>query len=811
MGTRAQTTGALVSTTVRAQVFGKPLPRSTEPAAPGLRAPSATYRIQFRPGFGFDAARKLVPFLDRLGITDIYASPVFAARPGSTHGYDVTDPSRLNPELGTPEEFEALVNDIRRCGMGLILDIVPNHMAACAQNRWWQDVLEDGPNSRFARFFDIDWENSSPGCRGKIVLPVLGRPYGSVLESGELPLEFDENGLSVRYYEHRFPIALRSYRFVLARRLEAFRCSFGRRHAGLEVLRRLLAEIDGASAAGKDMPGKDVLKARLWDLFNSDPEIRVFLRGNLAICNGKPGDPKSFDLLDRILCNQYYSLAYWRAGRENANYRKFFDIHSLVAMRVEDEEVFGALHALVFRLIKEGKVSGLRIDHIDGLYDPFGYLERLDGCLAAVTKKPRNFYVVAEKVLLGDERLRRDWPVCGTTGYDFLDRANAVFVDAAKLSRLEAVYSEFTGIRESFDELVYRQKRRIVEQLFGGELRRLSSRLQALAAVDRHARDHDPHAFLLLLREVTARLPVYRTYIRSFEVPPPDRRAIEVAFEGAARLPQIRGPVFDFLRRVLLLDFPDSAEAEEREAWLRFVMRWQQFTGPVMAKGMEDTACYIYNRLVSLNVVGGGSRPISIEQFHAFNTARRNAWPLTFNATSTHDTKRSEDVRARINVLSEIPEAWESWLANWSEWNRDSKRIVNGAPAPDANEEVLIYQVLLGAWPLDESDLPRFRERMKVFVVKAAREAKTHTNWLNPNTEYERALERFIERILEPEADNAFLADFRKAAERIAPFGAMAWQIRYGWATISNSKAARKDMSPILPGAARPSGCCRTI
>jgi (1->4)-alpha-D-glucan 1-alpha-D-glucosylmutase len=768
MATRAQATSAQIAQTARGWVFGNTLPR---PRA--LPAPSATYRLQFRPGFGFNEARRLVPFLERLGITAIYASPVFAARSGSMHGYDVTDPSRLNPELGTPEEFDALAGEIKRRGMGLILDIVPNHMAACAQNRWWQDVLEDGPRSAFAKFFDIDWECSPPGCRGKIVLPVLGGPYGKVLENGELRLELDGSGLFVRYYEHRFPIALRSYRSVLAQRLEAFRCSPDAPRAGLAEFESLLAEFDDASAAGARMPRKDALKAKLWVLFSADEEIQAFLRANLDLCNGKPGNPKSFDLLDRILREQRYSLAFWRDAREDANYRKFFDIHSLIALRVEDEEVFGALHAFVFRLIEEGKVSGVRIDHIDGLLDPLGYLERLNRCLEAVTGKPRDFYVVAEKILLGDERLAADWPVCGTTGYDFLDQANAVFVDGAELGRLETLFARFTGIQESFDELVYLQKKRVAEQLFGGELRRLSSRLQALAAVDRYARDHDPHALLLLLREVTARLPVYRTYIRSLDVSPSDRRAIEVALKGASRGGELRGPMLDFLRRVLLLEFSDCAGAEGREAWLRFVMKWQQFTGPVMAKGMEDTACYIYNRLVSLNVVGGGSKPVSVKCFHEFNAARRDAWPLSFNATSTHDTKRSEDVRARINVLSELPDDWERWLANWSEWNRGGKQIVNGAPAPDANEEILIYQVLLGAWPLDEAEIPEFRERMKKFVVKAAREAKTHTDWLTPNTEYERALELFIERILEPGGCNRFLADFRGAIERIAPFGAI--------------------------------------
>jgi (1->4)-alpha-D-glucan 1-alpha-D-glucosylmutase len=732
--------------------------------------PVATFRLQFRPGFGFTEARALAPFLHSLGITEVYASPIFKAREGSSHGYDVVDPLQLNPQLGTEREFEEFTADLKRLGIGLILDIVPNHMAANWQNPWWSDVLEAGRSSPYASYFDIDWDCRTPGCEGKISLPMLGRPYGEALENKELQLGLDEQGLFVRYYEHRLPLCLKSYRSVLAHRFEAWQCSLGAGHESVEGLGGLLDSLDWTEGRGT---WRATVKSKLWALYTTYPEARAFLEDNIESFNGMRGDCQSFEWLDRLLREQFYRLVHWRRAGEVINYRRFFDINELIALRVEDEEVFGATHGLILRLASEGKVSGFRVDHVDGLRDPWAYLRRLADCVAASDGRRRGgkFYIVAEKILSGQETLPEAWPVAGTTGYDFLNAVNGVFVDADNLARIGKIYADFTGIASTFDELVYRKKKRVVEQLFPIELRKLATQLQVLAAHDRHACDRPGSEFAAALLEVTACLPVYRTYIRSLEVLPQDRAAAAEAIEFAKlRKPSVCGPVLEFLGRVLSLDCPDWFPAGQRQEWLDFVLRWQQFTGPAMAKGMEDTACYIYNRLVSLNVVGGKSEPFTVEQFHRFNAMRAERWPFSLNATSTHDTKRSEDVRARINVLSEVPDLWEACLKRWSEWNRAEKTDVHGSPAPDANEETLIYQVLLGAWPLCTEETPEFEGRMKAFVIKAAREAKVHTNWLSPDEEYERALTGFVERIL---LSGRFMRDFLEVQAYLAPFGAI--------------------------------------
>jgi (1->4)-alpha-D-glucan 1-alpha-D-glucosylmutase len=651
----------------------------------GRRAggPGSTYRLQFRPGFGFAEATDLVPFLSDLGITEVYASPILQARRGSEHGYDVTDPLTLNAELGAWSEFDALVSALKRRGMGLVLDIVPNHMAACAENPYWADVLEHGRASEYARWFDIDWDAAPDG---KLTLPMLGKPYAEALRDGELRVGMDERGPCVRYYEHRLPLAPASRRAVLE------------------------------------------------------------------------GEPP-----ERILAAQAYRLEYWRAGRHAINYRRFFDINELVGVRVEDPRVFAATHSLILRLVREGKVSGLRVDHIDGLRDPLAYLRRL---AHAVPRRLKDFYIVVEKVLLGEETLPADWPVRGTTGYDFLHVANAAFVDAPGLERLERIYRGFTGVRDEYEDIVYTQKKRMLAELFPCEMQRLAKRLVAVSAPGL-CEDECREA----IREVTACLPVYRTYTRSFRLAPRDRATISTAIEAArVRNGSLSAPALDCLRRVLLLEIPRDLAPERRSEWLDFVLRWQQLSGPAMAKGMEDTAGYVYNPLVSLNVIGGSAGAVSAAEFHRFNGTRLRRWPSALNATSTHDTKRSEDVRARINVLSELPDLWADCLERWSRWNALHKRTVRGEPAPSANDEAMLYQVLLGAWPLHAGEVACFRERMKRFVIKAAREAKQHTNWIAPDADYEAALVEFTARIMQP---GPFLIDFLRVQEHIAPFGAI--------------------------------------
>lgn len=738
-----------------------------------LRAPVATYRVQFHRGFGFENARALIPYLHKLGITDLYASPLFPARRGSTHGYDVTDPTRLNPELGSQEEFELVVKELKRHGMELLLDIVPNHMAASPENPWWMDLLEEGPGSRYAHYFDIDWAPVERGVADHIVLPILGGPYGSALENQELVLGLDGDGFHIRYYELRLPLAPHSYRSILAHRIHTLEEALGTRHPAfrslsnlIDAIQRLPLATDRVWAAERHRT-KEGIKQRLWHLYLAHPEIRNFVDENLTILNGTKGDPRSFDLLDQLLIDQVYRLGDWRVVRERINYRRFFDVSDLIGVRVEDPEVFEATHGFILELIAGGKVAGLRADHVDGLEDPLGYLCRLQSRIAP-------FYLLVEKILVGDEQLPPEWPVSGTTGYGFLNAVNGVFVDRRGIKTLDSVYRRFTGAAVDFQDVVYQQKRRVMEELFPGEVRSLGKGLSRLAAQDRHARDLFPRMLSRALVEVTAFLPVYRTYIRGFDVAPRDRRYIERAVTEATRRNSPLGTsVFEFLRRLLLLEFPPSLTTEQRRAWLRFVRRWQQLTGSIMAKGLEDTALYIYNRLLSLNEVGGDpAAQVSVEDFHRHNLATRMRWPYTLNATSTHDTKRSEDVRARINVLSELPEAWTKCLSRWSRWNRSMKRQLRRQPVPGPNEEVLLYQTLVGAWPLRKDELPAFRERLKAYIVRAAKEAKVHTSWIDPDAKYEAALVGFVEAILKPSNRNRFLPDFVQFQGEIAFYGA---------------------------------------
>ncbi|MGQ9711948.1 MAG: malto-oligosyltrehalose synthase [Desulfotomaculales bacterium] len=741
------------------------------------RIPVATYRLQFNREFGLADACTLVPYLDALGITDIYASPLLQARRGSTHGYDVTDPTRLNPELGGEDGFTALAGLLRARGMGMLLDIVPNHMAAATENPWWLDVLRYEPDSAYASYFDIDWEPARPGLAGRVLLPILGAPYGSVLENGELTLAPAEDGFWVGYGERRLPISPRTYGRILSSWPEALAGALGSDHPAvsacadlLDAVKRLPAPTEAEAFASRFQE----VRHKLWRLYNTSSEVKAVLDESLKVFNGRKGDPQSFDRLDRLLAEQPYRLAFWRVGNQEVNYRRFFDVSDFVCVRVEQEHVFAATHALVLRLAAAGQVTGLRIDHIDGLYDPAAYLRRLQDRLGAPGEGAA-FYVVAEKILSSDEELPAAWPVHGTTGYDFLNAVNGLFVDGRGAAALGEIYAGLGGCEADFATVVYDQKRRVMRELFPGEVRNLTRELALLAEHDRYGRDLTLPELEDALVETTACLPVYRTYIRAFPVERRDRTCIEHAAAEAVRRSPAARPACDFLRRVLLLAFPGCLAEEQRQAWLRFVMRWQQFTGPVMAKGFEDTALYLYNRLVSLNEVGGNpqSTGMSVAELHRRHRARQERWPHTLNATSTHDTKRGEDVRARINVLSEIPAAWAGHLERWRAWNRPKKPVVHGEAVPDDNTELLIYQTLVGAWPLREKELPAFRERLEGYLVKAAREAKVHTHWLHPDAAYEDALLQFARSILDPADDNRFLEDFTRFQQVAAYYGAL--------------------------------------
>lgn len=732
---------------------------------------NATYRFQFNRDFRFEHAHALVPYLARLGISHVYASPLLKARSGSLHGYDAVDPTCLNPEIGTQDQFDAFIEDLHRHAMGLIVDFAPNHMAATSENPWWMDVLLRGQASRYANFFDINWRVSRRDLRGRVLLPILGKPLGETLEAGELPIAFNTNGFEIAYFEYVLPVAIHTYPMILEPGLDEREAQLGDAATPLRALiERAVDESDEES---------DPVRDDLWRLYNENVAVKDFINARIAELNGTPGEPHSFDRFEELLAAQYYRLSYWMAASEELNYRRFFDISHLIGMRVENPECFEAMHRFIFRLIAEGKINGLRLDHIDGLADPTEYLCKLQDRLGEIAGAWRDglpFYVVVEKILSIDERLPQTWPVNGTTGYEFLNSVNGLFVNAGGRHELDQIYHRFTGQPREFEDIVYEMKSLVLERFFSVELRRFSEELLELAVNDRHASDITQKELAGALEQMTICLPVYRTYIRSREVLPRDRDILEWTFrEMIRRDPNIPRRTIDFLRRVFLPDPDQDFSGEDESARIHWIKRWQQITGPVMAKGFEDTALYNYFPLLSLNDVGGepASRGVTAASFHRFNLERLERWPLTMNSTSTHDTKRSEDVRARLNVFSEIPEIWRRQLNRWRRWNEPLKQDVGGRLAPDSNEEILIYQTLLGAWPLqaeEEADLPN---RIKEYLLKAAREAKTNTSWTFPNPEYEEALTRFAAEIMQDGEENKFVTALRSLHERIAFYGAI--------------------------------------
>ena len=775
---------------------------------PPSRIPLSTYRVQFNHSFGFEEARRLAPYLQLLGITDVYASPLTQARPQSTHGYDVTDPTRLNLELGTERTFQELTAELTSRGMGLLLDIVPNHMAVSSANPWWMDVLEKGPQSAFARCFDIQWNGPKKALQSKIMLPILALPYGQTLENREFTLSFEEGGFWVNYHGTKLPLILESYVPILNRCVRRLRNKLGtqdlRAREIEDVLDTLKQQIGERVANSETTPWETLrvettsqfdhnhtesltslpdsfskgIKERLWQVGKSE-EVSKCIDESLCDFQGQKEDATSFDLLDGILDKQFYWLAFWRLSDEEINYRRFFAINDLIGVRVNDPAVFALTHALILRLVREGSVTGLRIDHIDGLLDPIGYLQQLRGesshALGREVESRVPTYTVVEKILSVDERLPDEWPVEGTTGYDFLNLVNAVFVDPLGAQYVREVYHRFIDSTLSFDEILYQQKKLVMRTQFAGEIRSLGLELGRLAEQDRYARDLPLIELTDALVEVTAYLPIYRTYVRSLQVSATDRRSVDRAVDQAVRRnPTMSPAAFDFLHQVLLLEARPHLSGPQLEARLRLVMRWQQFTGPIMAKGFEDTALYLYNPLASLNEVGGRLRPPDspVDEFHSQLRERLKKWPYSLNTTSTHDTKRSEDVRARIDVLSEMPAEWEKRLRLWSRWNED-KRTGKGKRIPDPSQEVLLYQTMLGAWPFDINEVPPFRARLQAYMVKAAREAKVHTQWAQPDAERENHLTQFVDAILAPSSRNRFLRDFLRFEKRIAHLGAI--------------------------------------
>lgn len=763
--------------------------------------PRAFYRIQFNRECTFQQMASHLPYLQELGISHCYASPYLKARPGSTHGYDIIDHTRLNTEVGTREEYEEFVAALERNSMAQILDMVPNHMGVGSDNRWWVDVLENGQSSSYASFFDINWHSMEEELKNRILLPVLGDHFGAVLEAGELRLTFqaDHGSFSIGYFQHRYPIAPRSYPDILGHDLQRLEARLGHQHEGFLELQNLIASFAGLPGREESSPeqmeirnrNKEVLKRLLARLCREVPEIGVFIEENVLLYNGEPGKPESFDALEALLAEQAYRLAYWRVASDEINYRRFFDINELAGLRMDRKEVFEQTHRLVLDLIATGKIDGLRIDHPDGLYDPEQYFQTLQAAVkgeplpaailvndvaGAGDRRPSlPLYVVVEKILTKAEQLPQHWLVHGTTGYDFSSMLNGIFIDQTAQEEMTAIYHRFIGREIDFALLVHDCKRLIIKTAMAGEINVLSNQLHRLAKRNRATRDYTLNNLREALSEIVACFPVYRTYCTEKCFDPLDRCYVQQAVDQAKARWQVEDTsIYDFVRSVLLLE-SEVKPAGIDQTLVDFVKKFQQYTGPVMAKGVEDTAFFIYNRLVSLNEVGDDPNRFgqTLAFFHAADQTRAAKWPHAMLNTSTHDSKRSEDVRARINVLSELSAEWGQVVQRWHTMNQGKKTLVGQEWAPSANDEYALYQQLLGGWPLEtmsDADSALFQERFTAAMLKSAREAKVHTSWLNRNQAYEEALTVFIERLLKGE-DCTFQDDFKAFEQRTARFG----------------------------------------
>jgi (1->4)-alpha-D-glucan 1-alpha-D-glucosylmutase len=756
------------------------------------RIPSATYRFQLSPTLDFIAVRELLDYLQELGITDVYLSPLFRSREESSHGYDVVSHTDVEPTFGSGTSFNRLTADIRARGMGLLLDVVPNHMGINDPgNDWWFDVLENGPMSRYARYFDIDWNRPSESLRDKILIPFLGDYFGSVLERGELQIAYESGQLRLNYGPKHYPLAPMTYPMLL----EIVRVKLDQSHVAAEAATELdsiifeLQHLPPKRANG-ELDSQDryreqsIAKQRLAALVGRHPIVRSALDAAIAEVNGIPGEPRSFDQLEAILNAQWYRLSYWRVAADEINYRRFFDINDLAAIRVELPEVFEKVHALVRELMADGHVTGLRIDHPDGLYDPEEYFKQLQQLYRSCRPggealNDAMLYIVAEKILTGTEDLPKQWAVSGTTGYELMNQVGRTFIDEEGLKSLVEIYEDFIGQRQLPADVTYESKRQILHDAMSSELNMLASRLYRIAQQGRSSRDFTFPSLLRALREIIACFPAYRTYVRShgWDVDAEDHNRISIAIRLAKRRnPTTARALFDFISSVLLLEFAATLEKERREEWREFALKFQQVTGPATAKGVEDTAFYRYYPLLSLNEVGGEIVPTanSVEEFHRLMQRRQLDWPHSLSASSTHDTKRGEDLRARVHVLSQVPERWRDLLEQWDECVQPHLRDVDGELAPNRAEQYLLVQTLVGTWPLSgpqSADWPEYRNRIRQFMEKALREAKQNTSWSNPASEYEQAVLNFVDDTLDESQSQERIALIDSFVRSIADAG----------------------------------------
>jgi (1->4)-alpha-D-glucan 1-alpha-D-glucosylmutase len=796
------------------------------------RAPRSTYRLQMQRDFPFAAARSILPYLKKLGIGDVYCSPLTEARPGSSHGYDVTRHDRLNPELGGAPGFEDFSAELRRLGMGLLLDFVPNHMGVGNDSLWWQDVLENGHASQYAEYFDIDWHPLKTAMQEKLLLPILGRQYGAELESKHIRVAVKDGWPRIEYFGHDMPLSPRSLPLLFPERNDD-------RYGVPPEFRELLKQLP--QLPPHDTADERERKERRRELGRLEPELRRALASpamrpaidkTLAAINGAKGDPHSFDRLHELLEAQPYRLALWSTSAEEINYRRFFDINDLVGLRMENPAVFAATHTLVRSLLASGKITGLRIDHCDGMLNPRQYLIRLQQLYLASQccgEKPRGkldatgierevldhlrsydwfksegpFYTVVEKILEPREYLPESWPVRGTSGYDFVYLANQAFVLSGNEKIFDALYTQVIGHAADPDDIIYRSKLQVMQTALASDVYALTNLLSQIASANRYARDFTDNILEAVLRQTIATFPVYRTYIDDRgEYSDRDVAFVRLAVARAKRLnPDIDASAFDFLRETLLLKKPapevDSPQRPDPQI-LYFALKFQQLTGPVMAKGVEDTAFYVYSRFLSSNEVGGSIKSfgISTDVLHQSNAERLKYSPDSMLATSTHDTKRSEDLRNRLNVLSEMQHRWPRMVRSWLSTNAKFKcTLEDGRVVPDRNEEYFLYQTIVGAWPWQmetAKDRDEFLERLKQYMAKALSEAKVHLSWVNPDAAYVEGVQSFVAAILAYDSDGAPGA-FVRSVERLLP------SLRLFGALNSLAQTVLKIASPGVP------------
>ncbi|WP_075882566.1 malto-oligosyltrehalose synthase [Candidatus Protochlamydia sp. W-9] len=751
--------------------------------------PLVTYRLQFNQHFTFNQASKLIPYFKDLGISHLYASPINKSQPGSLHGYDLIDITQLNPDIGTEEEFFLFTESLRAMKMGLIVDFVPNHMCINEGNKWWNDVLENGLSSLYAEYFDITWTPPKPELNNKVLLPILDKQYGKVIDDQKLKIVFKQGAFFVQYHKKFYPLNPSSWVPILNLLVEHLKNN-------LECNQSQLSELESIVTALEYMPSiletdlerrkersreKEVIKKRLVELIQHNPTILIDIHEVLKKFNVSEDCPPNYDNLEKLLNEQAYRLSYWRVTNEEINYRRFCDINELASMCVENEDVFDKMHSWIFNMIKQNHVQGLRIDHVDGLFDPDQYFMRLQGKYKQLLgnydlHEQKAFYVVIEKILIGNEKLRSHWLVHGTTGYDFLNLVNGVFVFTQHSEDFYQIYRNFTGSFQEIEEIIYQAKKLILSNFLSSELQMLSRCLELIAEQHRWSRDYTFESLRSALIDIVACFPVYRSYIRFSDeiINPEDKVLINEAIKLAKKVnPASDLSVLNFVRDVLLFENPPGLNQKQIDDRKYFIMRFQQLSAPIAAKGIEDTFFYRFYPLSSLNEVGmkPGQFGIDVSHFHRINQMRLQNWPHSLLTTFTHDTKRSEDVRARINVLSEDPQEWNLMLNRWHKFNHLSQSELHQKEI-DRNEEYLLYQTLIGTWPIYEMDanaLVHYCHRIELYMIKALREAKIHTSWINHQVDYENSVRNFIQRILSP--DSLFLIDFKAWIPKIIKAG----------------------------------------